>query len=178
VDVYPSSQTPHLNRISFGLQLAHAAGATVIATSSSDEKLEIAKKLGATHLINYKNTPEWGDEALKLVTNPVPLCRGNLTNCIDGWTRRGSHHRSRWPRNPGPIIQGGSVGRMDPHHWLRSWCTQLSKFAEAIYLTAFLDRAMNRKESHSSALESKLASEESSLGPLICEHSYHTLRIR
>jgi Zn-dependent alcohol dehydrogenase len=66
--IYSWSQTPHLNHISFALQLAHAAGATVIATSSSDDKLEISKKLGATHLINYRNTPEWGDEALKLVT--------------------------------------------------------------------------------------------------------------
>ena len=50
----------------FGLQLAVASGATVIVTSSSDEKLEIAKRLGATHLINYKTTPDWGDEVLRL----------------------------------------------------------------------------------------------------------------
>lgn len=41
-------------------------GATVIATSSSDVKLKIAEKLGATHLINYKTTPEWADEVLRL----------------------------------------------------------------------------------------------------------------
>ncbi|PIL33945.1 hypothetical protein GSI_03653 [Ganoderma sinense ZZ0214-1] len=51
-----------------GLQLAVASGATVIVTSSSDEKLEIAKKLGATHLINYKRTPDWELEVLR-VTN-------------------------------------------------------------------------------------------------------------
>ena len=50
----------------FGLQLAVASGATVIATSSSDKKLEIAKKLGARHLINYKKTPDWEDEVLKI----------------------------------------------------------------------------------------------------------------
>ena len=50
----------------FGLQLAVASGATVIATSSSDKKLEIAKKLGATHVINYKTTPDWDQEVLKL----------------------------------------------------------------------------------------------------------------
>jgi len=50
----------------FALQFALAAGATVVATSSSDEKLQIAKKLGATHLINYKKTPDWGNEALRL----------------------------------------------------------------------------------------------------------------
>ncbi|KIP06634.1 hypothetical protein PHLGIDRAFT_72382, partial [Phlebiopsis gigantea 11061_1 CR5-6] len=50
----------------FGLQLAAASGANVIATSSSDDKLEIAKKLGATHVINYKKTPDWEKEVLKI----------------------------------------------------------------------------------------------------------------
>ncbi len=50
----------------FGLQLAVASGATVIATSSSDRKLEAAKKLGAKYLINYKTTPNWEDEVLKI----------------------------------------------------------------------------------------------------------------
>ena len=42
------------------LQLAVAAGAEVIATSSSDEKLERVKQMGAAHTVNYKTTPEWG----------------------------------------------------------------------------------------------------------------------
>ena len=50
----------------FGLQLAVASGATVIATSSSDKKLRLAKKLGAKHLINYKTTPNWDEEVLKI----------------------------------------------------------------------------------------------------------------
>ncbi|MBS0274369.1 MAG: NAD(P)-dependent alcohol dehydrogenase [Proteobacteria bacterium] len=50
----------------FALQFAKAIGAKVIATSSSDEKLERAKKLGADYLINYKTTPEWGKKALEL----------------------------------------------------------------------------------------------------------------
>jgi len=47
----------------FALQFAKMAGANVIATSSSDEKLEKLKALGADHLINYKKTPNWGDVA-------------------------------------------------------------------------------------------------------------------
>jgi NADPH:quinone reductase-like Zn-dependent oxidoreductase len=43
----------------FGLQLAKAMGLTAIITSSSDEKLSRARKLGADHTINYKTTPEW-----------------------------------------------------------------------------------------------------------------------
>ncbi|KAK0460427.1 alcohol dehydrogenase superfamily protein [Desarmillaria tabescens] len=50
----------------FGLQFAVASGATVIATSSSDAKLAIAKKLGATHTINYNTTPDWDKEVLRL----------------------------------------------------------------------------------------------------------------
>jgi NADPH:quinone reductase-like Zn-dependent oxidoreductase len=50
----------------YALQLARAMGATVIATSSSDEKLERVRTLGAAHTINYKATPEWGRRVLEL----------------------------------------------------------------------------------------------------------------
>ena len=51
----------------FALQLAKAAGATVVMTSSSDEKLERARALGAEHTINYRRTPAW-DEAVLDIT--------------------------------------------------------------------------------------------------------------
>ncbi len=44
----------------FALQMAKSMGATVIITSSSDEKLARARALGADHTINYATTPEWG----------------------------------------------------------------------------------------------------------------------
>lgn len=50
----------------FALQFAKAAGARVISTSSSDAKLEKLKALGADHVINYKETPEWGKAAKAL----------------------------------------------------------------------------------------------------------------
>ncbi|KAJ7614432.1 chaperonin 10-like protein, partial [Roridomyces roridus] len=50
----------------FALQFAVASGATVIALSSSDEKLQTATKLGAKHVINYKTTPNWDQEVHKL----------------------------------------------------------------------------------------------------------------
>ena len=50
----------------FALQFAKAAGARVIATSSSNAKLEKLKALGADHLINYKDEPEWGKKAFEL----------------------------------------------------------------------------------------------------------------
>ena len=50
----------------FALQFARMAGAHVIATSSSDEKLERAATLGAAATINYLRTPEWDKEVLRL----------------------------------------------------------------------------------------------------------------
>jgi NADPH:quinone reductase-like Zn-dependent oxidoreductase len=43
----------------FALQFALLSGARVIVTSSSDEKLQRAKELGAAFTINYRTTPDW-----------------------------------------------------------------------------------------------------------------------
>ena len=48
------------------LQIAKAAGAIVVATSSSDAKLERVRALGADHVINYRATPDWGAQASQL----------------------------------------------------------------------------------------------------------------
>jgi NADPH:quinone reductase-like Zn-dependent oxidoreductase len=50
----------------FGLNIAKALGATVIITSSCDDKLTRAKALGADHCINYKTHPNWEDEVLRI----------------------------------------------------------------------------------------------------------------
>jgi NADPH:quinone reductase-like Zn-dependent oxidoreductase len=50
----------------FALQFAKMAGATVIATSSSTEKLAKLEALGADRLINYRADPAWGETARKL----------------------------------------------------------------------------------------------------------------
>lgn len=50
----------------FALQFAKLAGAYVIATSSSDAKLERVRALGADALINYRKTPEWGKAAREI----------------------------------------------------------------------------------------------------------------
>lgn len=54
----------------FGLQIAHALGARVIVTTSSDSKGEMARKLGADEIVNYVKTPNWAQEVLKL-TNGI-----------------------------------------------------------------------------------------------------------
>lgn len=50
----------------FGLQIAKISGARVIATSGSEEKLAKAKALGADEVINYRSTPAWDEEVLRL----------------------------------------------------------------------------------------------------------------
>ncbi len=50
----------------FALQFARIAGANVIATSSSDEKLQRMKQLGAAGLINYRTHPDWDQPVLEL----------------------------------------------------------------------------------------------------------------
>jgi NADPH:quinone reductase-like Zn-dependent oxidoreductase len=52
----------------FALQIAKAHGARVIVTSSSDEKLARARSLGADETINYRSTPDWDEEVLKLTS--------------------------------------------------------------------------------------------------------------
>jgi NADPH:quinone reductase-like Zn-dependent oxidoreductase len=49
-----------------GLQLAAAAGAKPIVTSSSDKKLERARELGAAGTVNYKTNPDWQKEVRSL----------------------------------------------------------------------------------------------------------------
>ncbi|MEJ2695954.1 MAG: NAD(P)-dependent alcohol dehydrogenase [Candidatus Sulfobium sp.] len=50
----------------FALQFARLAGATVIITSSRDEKIDRAKKLGAAAGINYRSVAQWGERAREL----------------------------------------------------------------------------------------------------------------
>nr|WP_269142232.1 NAD(P)-dependent alcohol dehydrogenase [Sphingomonas sp. IC-11] len=50
----------------YALQIARAMGAQVIVTSSSDEKLARAKDIGATHTINYRSEPKWGQKVMEL----------------------------------------------------------------------------------------------------------------
>ena len=57
-----------------GLQIAQAAGAQVIVTSSSDAKLERAKTLGAFGGVNYRTHPDWEKEVLRLTAGRGADC--------------------------------------------------------------------------------------------------------
>ncbi|MGY0799017.1 zinc-dependent alcohol dehydrogenase family protein [Lysobacter sp. A286] len=79
----------------FALQFAKLAGARVIATSSSDAKLERLRELGADEVINYRKDPEWGmtvrgltggrgvDHVIE-VGGPETLVQSMLATCVGG----------------------------------------------------------------------------------------------
>lgn len=50
----------------FALQLCKLMGVNTLVISSSDEKLERVKRMGATHTLNYKKQPEWAEAALDM----------------------------------------------------------------------------------------------------------------
>jgi NADPH:quinone reductase-like Zn-dependent oxidoreductase len=50
----------------FAVQLAKAFGAQVIATTSTSEKATRLRKLGADHVLNYRSSPDWGEQARAL----------------------------------------------------------------------------------------------------------------
>ncbi len=85
----------------FALQLGKMAGARVIITSSSDDKLARAKSLGAAHGINYKRHPDWEKQVLELTgglgaEKVVDLGgAGTLTALVSSGRsgRRGARHR-------------------------------------------------------------------------------------
>lgn len=51
---------------SFAIQLAHTLGAKVFALTSSAEKMKKAESLGAEVVLNYRDTPDWGKEIIRL----------------------------------------------------------------------------------------------------------------
>jgi len=54
------------NVVNMTAQFAKACGAKIVATTGTDSKSGTLKKLGADHVLNYKNTPAWGAAAKAL----------------------------------------------------------------------------------------------------------------
>ena len=57
----------------FALQFAKRAGARVIATTTSPERADILKRLGATHVVDRLQTPNWGTAARDLADGRIDL---------------------------------------------------------------------------------------------------------
>ncbi|KAF7320540.1 Alcohol dehydrogenase superfamily protein [Mycena chlorophos] len=121
----------------FALQFAVASGASTIVLSSSDEKLALAAKLGARHVVNYNTTPEWAKEAKKL-TNGRGVDRvvdvvGNATLALGGvlGEEMGSRARVRLPlRVRGRlrfILQRERTLDANPAPWIIIYLKSLSR---------------------------------------------------
>ncbi|KAI8680795.1 hypothetical protein LRP88_04434 [Fusarium phalaenopsidis] len=91
------------------LQLATAVGATVVATTSSDEKATRLKELGAKHVVNYRTNPDgWGKEARAL----TPEGRGfDIVVEIGG--NETLSHSLQAVRTDGIVMIIGGVGAAD-----------------------------------------------------------------
>jgi NADPH:quinone reductase-like Zn-dependent oxidoreductase len=68
----------------FALQFARAAGARVIATTSSEAKAAKLKALGADAVINYKTTPDWENEVQRLTGGEETIGRDGRATVAGG----------------------------------------------------------------------------------------------
>jgi NADPH:quinone reductase-like Zn-dependent oxidoreductase len=128
----------------WALQLARAAGLNVIITSSSDEKLERARALGANHTINYKTTPEWDKEAIRLADG---LGAHLVVEVGGAGTLKRSIAAGRW--NSTIVMLGGVSGayggEIEPYALIRGAKhvvgIQVGSRAMAESLTRFVEQA-------------------------------------
>jgi NADPH:quinone reductase-like Zn-dependent oxidoreductase len=119
----------------FVVQLAKAFGATVVLTSSSDDKLEVGRALGADHLVNYRKDHDWhrtvrditGGRGADLVVDlggPDTLARSVKATRMDGMVAvvgvLGGYGNAEIP--VGTVmtsqinLRGVSVGCVNAHH--------------------------------------------------------------
>lgn len=139
----------------FAIQFAAAAGARVIATSSSDDKLKLARSLGAIDTINYRTFPDWENEVLRLtegrgVDHVVEVGGGGTLNrSVVSTAVGGQIHMigalSNGSLNPRALLQwktlrGIMVGSAEDHaamnrmvyyHQLRPSISRVFKFEDA-----------------------------------------------
>jgi len=122
----------------FALQLAKSAGASVIVTSSSDEKLARARKLGADDAINYVTTPDWhvavrGLTGGRGVDHVIETAGGGTMERSIASTRRGGFIH---------VIGLVAPGQFDPVHILLGGVTLRGTEGGSLEMFASMNRAM------------------------------------
>lgn len=141
----------------FVLQFASAFGARVIVTSSSDEKLERAKALGAAVGLNYRTNPDWpgqvrdltNDEGADLVVDSA----GSLIDAVAAVRVGGTvsfvgllgNHRSEVDlvrfMGTSATIHAIDVGS-------RAMFEAMNAFIESTHLRPVIDRVFEFEEAH------------------------------
>jgi NADPH:quinone reductase-like Zn-dependent oxidoreductase len=128
----------------FALQLARAAGARVVLTSSSDRKLDALAPQGAWRAINYRSQPEWQDE-VRRVTDDVGV---DLTVEIGGpGTLARSVQATRFGGTIG-ILGVLTRGQVDPLTLMHRGITLRCILAGSREMHAALFRCMQTHQLH------------------------------
>jgi NADPH:quinone reductase-like Zn-dependent oxidoreductase len=135
----------------FALQIAKLHGARVIVTSSSDEKLQRARTLGADDIINYRTTPDWDTEVFTL-TNKLGVDHvvevggaGTLPRSLKAVRPSGHVHLIGVLSNPGagvdvrPIL-GKSIYLNGVYVGSRTMFTRMNAAFEQAKLKPVIDR--------------------------------------
>src|SRR5207249_10472461 len=107
------------------IQMAKRAGATVLATASSDEKLERLKEFGLDHGINYRND-NWVSEARRLSGGRgVDLVVDSVGTTIAG-SIEATGYRGR-------IVQVGNAGRAEDRRLDLSVLSQMNRSFTGVF---------------------------------------------
>jgi NADPH:quinone reductase-like Zn-dependent oxidoreductase len=72
----------------FALLFAKMHGARVIATSSSDAKLERVRAMGADHVLNYRTSPDWHKVAREVTNGQGVDLVVEVAGTLDTWSAR------------------------------------------------------------------------------------------
>ncbi|QCS42596.1 NAD(P)-dependent alcohol dehydrogenase [Natrinema versiforme] len=134
----------------FALQFATMRGADVFVTSSSDEKLERARELGATWTLNYEETPEWG-EAVREETGGVDHVievggPGTLERSVEAADFDGHVHLigvlsgQDGQVHPGPILVKGLTVKGSMGVGSRAMFDRMNSAIEAAAIEPVIDR--------------------------------------
>ncbi|WP_246999795.1 zinc-dependent alcohol dehydrogenase family protein [Halosolutus gelatinilyticus] len=140
----------------FALQFATMRGADVFVTSSSDDKLERARDLGATWTLNYEETPEWG-EAVHEETGGVDHVvevggPGTLQQSIEAAAFDGTVHLigvlsgPEGQVHPGPILQKALTVRGSMGVGSRAMFDRMTEAIAAAELEPVIDRTFGVAE--------------------------------
>ncbi|WP_226481436.1 zinc-dependent alcohol dehydrogenase family protein [Natrinema amylolyticum] len=140
----------------FALQFATMQGADVFVTSSSDEKLERARELGATWTLNYEETTEWGEAVQEDVGGVDHVIEvggsGTLQRSIEATAFDGHVHLigvlsgPEGQVHPGPILQKAVTVKGSMGVGSRAMFDRMNSAIEAADLEPVIDRTFGFDE--------------------------------
>lgn len=88
---------------SFAIQLAKLAGCEISTITSTEEKMQQAKELGADHIYNYKTDPEWPRKLMKLTYDE------GFDIVVDNVGKATLNHSMRLAKRGGKIVIVGNT---------------------------------------------------------------------